>query len=142
MIHILGASRAPSVVVFESRKGVTTRWWVSRGVLHYENSDEATGEIASYQEAYYRLLACVAMQGVSTAPGVECDAHDRAKINKFIAAAGELLKTMREHGTPYDRLKDAGILREGGQLSAQEIAADERIRYARKCVHVNSKYFD
>lgn len=143
MIHILGnASNAPKVVTFRSRKGVTTRWWTTNGVLRWEDSTGASGEIANLRDAVDRLNSCLAMAGTSTDHGVECDAQDRRQIRRFAEELGELIAEMRRHGTPYDRLRDAKILLPGGPLSPREIASNPRIASPRKCALINPKYFE
>lgn len=142
MVHILGASRDPSVAIFKSRTGVTTRWWLENGTLKWEDSKGDEGQMASADDAAHRLRAIAAMKGLGTEFGIECDARDRKALSEFIDQAAALIKRMRQHGTPYDRLRAAGILRDGGLVTPGEIATNPRIRDPRKVISVNRKYFD
>lgn len=142
MVHIIGASRDPAVAIFKSRTGVVTRWWLEEGVLKWEDSKGQEGQMANADDAAYRLRAIAAMKGMGSEFGIECDAQDRKAIGDFIEKAAALIKKMRERGTPYDRLRAAGILRDGGRLTPKDIATNARIRDPRKTISVSRKFFD
>lgn len=142
MVHIIGASRNPAVVTFKSRSGVTTKWWVENGSLHWEDSKGDAGQIANADDAAHKLRAIAAMKGLGSDIGIECDARDRKAIGEYIDQLAALIKKMREHGTPYDRLQAAGILRPGGRLTPREIATNPKIAQGRKTVQVGARFFD
>lgn len=141
MPYIIGGGNR-KVVSFLSKTGVLTEYWGSRGTILWRDSNGDSGQLPTdINEIMQRLRCMVLLKGVSSDPGVECDAEDRRAFNKFIEEMGDLIHRIKEHGTPADRLREAGCLRPI-PLSKEEIARNKNIRSARKVAYIPASFFN